>query len=143
LLPVFDLSITPRRSTDYCRLVWVVTLWAGIWVYYSSIPGWLGLLLDVCMAWSLWKVHNNPRPYPTLPTLMFQKEEWLIKERDLTSTYKKIRICADTGFFLLLHFSESTQAKPRWLVVFYDQLTEQERRALHIITTVYGSASKR
>lgn len=131
LLSVLFIPILP--SPDYRRLVWVLTLLTGACVIYVSFPLWLKLGLGLSL---LWPISQTTRPHPELESLEFCRAKWMLKRHGNLEEYQNLHIAADTGFFLLCRFSDVKFKKKRWIVIFYDQLSQDQRRGLHIIETM-------
>ncbi len=137
---IFDLSIPIKFSPDYRRLVWVLTVCAGCSMYYAR-PMWIiGVILSVSMVWTLTQVIQCPRPHPKLQTLAFQQGKWALSFQNKRWVYDQMTIGADTGFFLLLHFSGAPAS--RWMVIFYDQMSTLDLRKLNMIHKVHTKRNK-
>lgn len=137
---VFDLFIPIKFSPDYRRLAWVLTICAGCSMYYAR-PMWLiGVILSVSMVWALYQVMHCPLPHPRLQTLAFQQGKWALIFQDKCWVYDQMTIGADTGFFLLLHFSGSHDSC--WIVIFYDQMSNLDLRKLNMIHKIRTKPSQ-
>lgn len=136
---IYDLTIKFSPSADYRRVVWVLTIWAIAAMYYVHLPWGCRLGLGLSMVWGLISITRNPRPYPKLQSLSFQQGHWVITQCNRMETYNKIRICVDSGFFLLGYFSGNTLQKSRFLVIFHDQIKAEQRKILHRIETIHQS----
>lgn len=128
-----DLFIPILPSPDYRRLVWVLTGVSGACLIYAQLPLWLSIGLGLSLIWPL---SSCACPHVDLQSLAFYQNKWVLNCQDKQEEYKQLQIAVDTGFFLLCRFSDVELKKKRWLVIFYDQLTKDQRRSLHIIETM-------
>ena len=130
-----DLYIPILPSPDFRRLVWVLTSITVGTLWYAQLPMILSLGLVLTLPWALF---TGSRPYPDLETVHFSQKKWQLTFSTKKEIYQKIDIAADTGLFLLCRFSKEKEKKKRWLVIFCDQLSQDQRRALHIIEQIKG-----
>lgn len=128
-----DLFIPILPSPDYRRLVWVLTAISAASLVYAELPLWLSIGLGLSLIWPL---SSSTYPHADLQSLAFYQDKWVLNCQDKQEEYKQLQIAVDTGLFLLCCFSDIKLKKKRWLVIFYDQLTKDQRRSLHIIETV-------
>ena len=138
---VSELNIALLPSRDYRCLAWILTSWAVAGLYYAHLPWSLAFGLSTGMGWGLWRITFSPMPHFGLETIAFQRDKWILGFQDKIESYDKIQIIADSGFFLLIHFSNAQSRTSRSLVIFCDQLSKFELRNLNILELV-GPTSK-
>jgi hypothetical protein len=81
------------------------------------------------------RIINNPKPNPNYSMLSYNKAGWLLHDnQDQQSSYDRLRIVINTGFFVLLELS--TKKHRKLIVIFSDQLTENTYRALSILEKI-------
>lgn len=129
-----ELSITVHLSRDYRRLVWMLMGIAMLGLYYAATPWWLDGMLCCGMFWAVWDVQYCSMPHSDLQTIHFRQAGWHLIGNDKEHAYATIQICLDTGFFILIHFSGSVVASARFVVLFYDQISQHELRMIHVLT---------
>ncbi|MEI6095600.1 MAG: hypothetical protein WCR08_09110 [Gammaproteobacteria bacterium] len=131
-----ELKIALLPSHDYRRLAWILTGWAAAGLYYAHLPWILTFGLSAGMGWGLWCITRSPMPHFGLKTVAFQRGKWILGFQDKMESYDKIQISADSGFFLLIHFSNAQSRASRRLVIFCDQLSKFDLRSLNILEMV-------
>ncbi|PJD93880.1 MAG: hypothetical protein CK424_01080 [Legionella sp.] len=93
------------------------------------------MILIIGMTSALYQIFKHASPHPKIQILKFQQEQWIIQLHDgQQCIYEKFHICVDTGLFVLLHFS--TKKRSRFVVVFYDQLSQTALRTIRILQTI-------
>ena len=130
---VSDLKITLLPSADYRLLAWLLTGFACASLYLVYIPWCLVGLLSSMMIWNLWRITYLPLPYVGLRSLSFHSNKWLVDSGNTIESYEQIEIVVDSGFFLLICFSNLKPQISRRLLIFNDQLSLFELRCLHIL----------
>lgn len=125
-----DLYIPILPSRDFRRLIWVLTGVAYVCLWYANLSWWLNLGLGMYLTKPLFKCSS---PYPTLKFLAFNQQKWTLNFQTKKESYSQLQISADTGFFILCRFSDKQSKQKRWLVIFYDQITQEARRSLYIL----------
>ena len=130
---VSDLKITLLPSADYRRLAWLLTGFACTSLYLVYLPCCLVGLFSSMMIWNLWRITYHPFPYVGLRSLSFHNNKWLVDSGNTIERYEQIEIVVDSGFFLLIYFSNLKPKSSRRLLIFNDQLSSLELRCLHIL----------
>jgi hypothetical protein len=89
------------------------------------------LLLAACLILQLARILKNPKPYPDYMMLSYSNLGWLIHDKcNHQIPFEKVRVVVDAGLFFLLELSQ--ESSRRYLVLFFDQLSNESYRFLHI-----------
>lgn len=132
MLHLFDLTITVHRSSDFRRLGLIATAFSCFVLCYSDAPIILVALLVSALLCSLWSMMKTSRPHPLLSTIGYHRGQWVLGYSDGSrGVYKSIRVCVNTGFFGVFRFEGERYS--RVIVLFYDQLSREERRQIIIL----------
>jgi hypothetical protein len=135
LLLLSNLTINFNKSLDYFRLGSFVNLFVLILIYDSGYPVVYLPLAAILLAAPWYKIYQTQMPHPSYPKLSYHKKLWILhtqSEREFK--FEKIKIRLDTGFFMLISLYGISRRKN--IVVFYDQITSDERRRLHMIEKI-------
>jgi hypothetical protein len=132
LLSLSRCIIKLSKSTSYSRLAFILSFFSAYlvincqfwWLIKISLLGYLGFKFIY--------IYLNPFPYSDLIQFAFIKDEWILSYSVKPQlNYQKHRIVLDCGLFFLLEFSNETKRKI--MVIFFDQLSPDDYRALCLI----------
>jgi hypothetical protein len=120
------------KSVDYLKLALLIYLSAIVALYYSACPLLLKLLGFALLLLQLLRIALHPIP-SSCSFLIYTNGHWLLHdEHAQQKVYAKIRLVISTGLFFLVEFSGEKQWK-RSIVIFVDQINENDHRLLKII----------
>lgn len=132
MLPLSNRTIRFNQSKDYFRLALGIHLFAIISLYYLHFPAVYFIISCCLLSWPLITIARNKMPHPEHHTLSYHSQFWLLHaEGGQEMKYEKMQIRLDTGFFMLIVLDGINRR--RQMVVFHDQITQDECRLLHII----------
>lgn len=81
-------------------------------------------------------IARNRVPVPSYDKLSYHTNYWLLHDvHGKTLKYEQAQLSFDAGLFILLSLISETSTKK--LVIFTDQLTTAQHRALHVIGTIH------
>lgn len=126
MLPLSDLTIKLNQSKDYQKCAVLLHLLALIVVFRAGIPLLLKMLLGIILL--VFFIHSI-RKQSNFCQLSYDTNHWLLSElngRQLK--YQYLTIIFDGGIFSLVKVKGLSPSKT--LVIFHDQLTEQQYRIL-------------
>ncbi len=132
MLHLSSFTITLGKSNDYLRVVCLIHVFGLVVLFNSALP-WpimMGMLLVLITS----GVHQvvSKVPVPAFSKLSYHTHYWLLHPlQGVGVRYEQMRIAFDGGLFLLLTLTNEGSHKK--IVIFNDQLTDDQRRALHVI----------
>lgn len=132
---LFEPHIQLKPSSDYRRLGFLfIALTIGE-LFYASPPGVMLAIIVILLGLSGYHLLQSSYPHPNWQCLFRQHEHWVIQDiNGQLLTYNKMRICVDTGFFLLIKLTGIKGSK--LIVIFYDQLDRRDLRTLTILSAI-------
>lgn len=131
LLNLSNHRILLGKSRCYARLAFLIYLSSLFLLFYASGMAVLKIFLALCLILQLARILKNPRPYPKYQMLSYSNMGWLIHDKfNHQIPFESTRIVIDAGLFFLLELSQAS--KRRYLVVFFDQLSNDSYRFLNI-----------
>lgn len=135
MLAQFDVKIVFNPSRDFSRCVMFSHIAAGALLLQSHPPlPLIGVGLLLLMA-SFFYSHHLPSPHPQYKSLDRQATGWTLEDQQgQKERYESVHIALDGGFFLLLRLTHSNVTKT--LILFYDQITLDQRRRLAILSRI-------
>ncbi len=135
VLPLSNLTIKFNQSKDYPRLAWGIHLVAIITLYCVHCSAAYWIVACCLLSWPMMTIICSKMPHPELHALSYHRQFWLLHGvNDQTMKYEKMQIRFDTGFFLLMVLYGINRR--RHVVIFRDQITQDECRMLHIIEKI-------
>ena len=95
---------------------------------------WFALGFSLLILPSI-RILKNKKPYPNLDSILYCQKKWLCRQVDGNAVqYDRLQIRVDAGFFMLICLSNENNRKN--LVIFYDQITNDERRRIFILSRI-------
>ena len=140
MLPISNFTITLGKSKYYLRLACLLHIFAGVVLYNSSIPIFCQICLSMVLAVSLIRIARSRLPMPAYNQISRCSNYWLlhrVDEQDIR--YEQAHLSFDAGLFVLLKLTNNTTSKT--LVIFLDQLSSLEYRALNVLGKISRKAT--
>ena len=129
--PLSERTFTFVRSRDFQLLIIVLHVSALIVLWLSHWPIPLVLCLTVVLFVFAVVIVQEGVPHTEFTQWVWKDSYWLIHYRDgSVGCYTRVCICYDVGLFMRIELSNKTQSKK--FIIFADQLTEADRRALYL-----------
>ena len=102
----------------------------------TSGIGFLGQSLFSFVLLFQWVViWKNPTPQPRYLSLEYLNKKWfLIQKEEPTELFTQHRVLIEAGLFFVLHLSSEDSRKT--VVVFFDQISPDNYRALRILEKI-------
>ncbi len=139
MLPISNFTITLGKSKYYLRLACLLHVFAGVVLYNSSIPVFCQICLSMVLAVSLIRIARSRLPMAAYNQISRRSNYWLlhgVDEQDIR--YEQAQISFDAGLFFLLKLTNNNRLKT--LVIFIDQLSSSEYRALNVLGKISRKA---
>jgi hypothetical protein len=142
LLPLSNVAITLKQSNSFVKLAGLLHAFAAYLMYQSSFsPAILTVMMLVGIV-SMGRILRNPFPVPAYKSLSHHHDHWrLLGTFQQESRYEHVRIGFDAGLFMILILTDANACKK--LVVFRDQLSTSQYRALNVLGTIRPKKSSR
>ena len=141
MLPLSSFTITLGKSYHYLRMTSLLHVFAVFVLFNSSLPMWLLISMLLIVLLSIIHIARSRRPEPAYYQLSYHKKYWLLHGIDgQRIPYEQVHISFDAGLFVLLTLTGEKTSKK--LVVFTDQLSTFQYRALHIIGKIIPKKRK-
>ena len=81
------------------------------------------------------RIINNPIPNPHYSMLSYKSQKWFLHDiDDQPIPFERARVVINTGLFFLLELSISSKRK--FIVIFSDQIANDDCRLLNIIEKI-------
>jgi hypothetical protein len=123
------------KSLDYLRVASLIYCSSLVVLYYSACFFAGKIIIGTLLVLQLIRIINNPRPNPNYSMLSYNKTAWLLHDnQDQQSSYDRLRVVINTDLFVLVELS--TKKHRKLIVIFSDQLTENNYRALSILDKI-------
>lgn len=133
MLPLLDFKITFDKSKDYLRCITVLNLFTAIVLLRSELPILLVLAILLGLSFLFVSALRIQKPHATYHQLSHHLTYWLLSDsRGRQIKYEQVAIIFEGGFFILLSLRGGNPHTT--ILLFNDQLTSPQRRALKIIT---------
>ncbi len=127
-----NFTITLGKSNDFLRAAFLIHIFAAIVLLKSSFPIILIIAMITALAFVMVQIIKKPLPVTNYTHLDYRVNHWLLHQtKGQIIQYDRAYICFDGGLFKLLALSNKNTEKK--LLIFNDQLTPFQLRALHII----------
>ncbi|MBA2656881.1 MAG: hypothetical protein H0U70_07825 [Tatlockia sp.] len=131
MLNLLDLKIPLGKSSYYARFAILIYASSVLLLVNSACYLVLKVLITVFLLVKLHRILSNPIPYHEYSMLRYSKKGWILERHDAAKLYfEKTEMVIDTGLFFLLRLIQVKKVK--YLVVFSDQLNEENYRLLNI-----------
>ncbi|WP_419418709.1 protein YgfX [Legionella sp. D16C41] len=125
-----------NKSTIYLRLSVIVYSFSAYMVLNSQLWWFIKSSLVFYLIITLISIYANPIPYSYVIKLFFSNNEWFLNNQFSDEIrYQKHKIILDCGLFFLLKLI--SYEKNKVLIIFSDQLTNNDYRALKLIEKIY------
>jgi len=132
LLHLSGLTITFGKSSYYLRLTYLLHGFAVVALLKSSLPIYAEIGMVFILMVSITQIVRNKTPLPAYTQLSYHMTHWLLHDiHGQSMRYEQAHISFDAGLFMLLTLTSESSA--RKLVVFRDQLSDAQYRALNVI----------
>lgn len=141
MLPLSSFTITLGKSNHYLRIACLIHVFAMVVLSQSSLSIYTlsCMLLIICVFF----VHivRSKTPVPAYTQLSYHQTYWLLHDSHQRSvSYEQVCISFDAGLFILLTLTTENISKK--LVVFTDQLSDAQYRALNVIGKTRSTTNK-
>ena len=132
MLKLSGLVINFDKSRDYFTLLIIIHL-TTIFISYSADIEFKYIVFFSCaLIMQIFKEYKHKKPHPDIEGISYNGKSWALKSSDgIVKNFSKIKIRLDTGFFILIALYDGRINKN--IVVFNDQISNMERRHLHIL----------
>lgn len=142
MLHLSNVVITPGRSNDFVKLAGVLHAFGAYVLFQSSLPFVIMIAMTVVLLVSMGHIAQNPVPVPAVISLSHHNDHWrlLLGPLGLETRYEHVCIGFDAGLFILLTLTNADSRKK--LVVFRDQLTIPQYRALNVLGAIRPKKGK-
>lgn len=132
MLPISNFTITLGKSSTYLKLVCLIHVFAVVVLWNSSLPLYILIIMMLILLVSFILIAYSRVPVPAFNQLSYHKNYWLLHDvYGHTIKYEQAHISFDAGLFVLLTLTGEDASKK--LVIFADQLTTSQHRALNVI----------
>jgi hypothetical protein len=132
LLHLSSFTITLGKSNHYLRLVYLIYVFAVVVLWHSSLPLFVMICMLLILIMSLRQIVQSKTPVPEYRQLSYHKNYWLLHDiHEQETKYEQAHISFDAGLFILLSLTDEIASKK--LVIFVDQLSPFQYRALNVI----------
>ncbi|MDF1757045.1 MAG: hypothetical protein P1U74_01930 [Legionellaceae bacterium] len=130
-----NLTINLHRSRDYLIFGVAVNLFVLVLMYCAEIP-FKYIFGSICLqAWPMLDICQTKLPHSNILKLAYYQKHWFLYHKNGQELeYEKVQIRLDTGLFMLISLSGINKRKN--LIIFYDQICDDERRRLNIIEKI-------
>lgn len=126
MLPSFNLHLKFKLSKDFLRLL-ILTQVITLYVSITTLPWYGSLTISIYLLFSCYKNFQRSQVWPH--TELIHDNEWkLINANGQMIPCTDAILKFDGRFFLYLKLLNNN--KKYSLVIFYDQMTEEERRMI-------------
>ena len=138
MLPLSNFTITLGKSNNYLRLACLIHVFALVVVWNSSLPISIMLSMLLVLIGSFISIARNRVPVPSYDKLSYHINHWLLHDiHGQAYKYEQAQLSFDAGLFFLLSLISETSTKK--LIIFTDQLTTAQHRALNVIGKLTSS----
>lgn len=135
MLHLSGMTITLGKSNNYWRIACLIHLFAIVVLFNSSFPMLLLMMMSIVWMVSMTVIARTKIPVPAFSKLSYHLNYWILHSKFGDQIrYKQARISFDAGLFFLLTLSREDSQKK--LVIFNDQLTPDQYRALNVISKI-------
>ena len=135
MLNTLSCKISLDRSPCYAKIALLIFLFSLVLLFNSSFIWPLKAFLAALLSLQLMATIIKPIPHPKYKLISQDKRGWLLHSiNGKEMIFNKVRIIIDTGLFFLLELS--TEEKSQILVIFLDQISEDNYRLLNINTKI-------
>ncbi len=135
MLHLSNVAITFGKSNDFVKLAGLLHVFGAYVLYQSSLPQVLLTGMALIGVVSIGRILRNPTPVPAFVSLSHHNDHWrLLGSYHQETRYEHVCIGFDAGLFMLLTLTDASTCKK--LVVFRDQLTRSQYRALNVLGTI-------
>ena len=116
-------AIILSDSRLYRRLILIICLLTGYWLYWSASPLALQALLIIILVLLL---ANSKRPHPALRQIVYE-QGWRLQFLSKEQNYEDWELVFNLPWAYLVRFKSESQ-KPFLLVLFKDQINSEQWR---------------
>jgi len=135
LLHLSNFTITLGKSNNYLRMACLIHVFAIVVLWHSSLPIYVIICMLLVLIVSLTLIARSKIPVPEYNQLSYHKSYWLLHDiHEQEIRYEQAHISFDAGLFILLALTGESPSKK--LVIFVDQLSTSQYRALNVIGKV-------
>lgn len=132
MLKLSGLAIQPNKSRDYILALIVINIVIIFLSISLEVEIKYVLILITILFLQIIKEFKNSKPHPDIDTISFNGRYWSIKSCDgLIKIYSKCKIRLDAGLLIFVTFYDAGKIKN--LVIFKDQISDDQRRYIYIV----------
>lgn len=131
------LRINLQPSSLYCRLMMVLYLLTGMALYTSAMPWWMKGAFAFLLIGQLLTILRQKKPHPELQSLNYREPIWQLNDSKVDE-YTELRCLFNLGF-CQIYTLKNEAGKKRKLLIFQDQLSKKDQRALNILLFIQST----
>ena len=141
MLPLSYLTFTFGKSKDFVKLAGVLHAFGAYVLFQSSLPFVIITGMTIVLLISIGRIARHPVPVPAFASISHHNDHWqLLGSLGQIHRYAHVCIRFDAGLFILLRLSNADACQT--LVVFRDQLTTVQYRALNVLGAIRPKKDK-
>lgn len=137
MLHTFDLHVELKQSKDYIRLLILLHLIALYLCINTSLPSVFIYGTSIYLIGSFGYLLNKRGHLKPYTELIYDGRLWKLLSKDSIIQFTEIQLKLDAGFFLYINLRNDNNKKS--LVLFYDQLMEEQRHMIKILCNATAS----
>lgn len=108
---------------------------AVILVLASGLPFSIKLAATLMLFAAVYYCIRQPSPHPQFRLLVYDGSQWILTDnQDNTVFFERHRVIFETGLFFVLELRQ--EKRYQLLVIFFDQMVEDQYRVLKIIEKI-------
>lgn len=134
MFSVSERSILLKPSNDYRRFLILLFIFFSYVVIQSDFPIGLAVFFVLLMFYCLGKGLQQASSYFDKSAIHYKNKSWVLDLNHKSQSFSKAHILLRAGIFMIVRLERDGRFTN--LPVFYDQLTEEERRILSLLTKV-------
>lgn len=132
MLASLEITIKPKKSSTYLRFVTVLYGFSFFLLAYSSLYFFVKFLITLLLLLQFARDFYYQNPCSSLKEIRCCKKKWILVINNGTmQPYDEASILVHNVLFQLIAFSACN--KKKCIVLFNDQLSSRQWRALHLI----------
>lgn len=135
LLISSNLLINLNKSRDYLLLGLFLNLLIIFLILQQNYSLIYTAIFCSMLIFPMINIYKTKKPHPNYLQLNFYQKKWFLHLANGEKIeYEKIKIRFDAGFFMLISLRGKNYHKN--LVIFYDQITNDERRRIFLLEKI-------